>query len=272
VIFVGANFPTIICICSAHRKQGKTQLVMRIVEGLTNKGFKVGTIKHIGGNSSFDSPQAKDTTRHAEAGAQLIVAVTNSEIITINRNEDPTLENALRNFSEDFDFIIVEGFKESSYPRFILIDRAEEIKVRNLNKAGPVLGVTGQIIQNPEELAKLNKNYIFLEETQTDKFISILMERRLKEIQSYLPGMDCGNCGFQDCNEMAQNLLLKKVSFKKCPHIAAKLILEVDGTQIYVKDFVQNILRGSIEGMLQTLKNVPRKPKRIDIHIESNEN
>jgi len=67
---MGSNIPTVIGVTSAHRNQGKTQLVQRIVEGLTKEGFKVGTIKHIGGNSTFDSQKVKDTTRHAEAGAR----------------------------------------------------------------------------------------------------------------------------------------------------------------------------------------------------------
>lgn len=265
---VSPKFPTIVCVCSAHRKQGKTQLVMRIVEDLTKKGFDVGTIKHIGGESTFDSAQAKDTKRHAEAGAKFVVAVTKSEIITINKDESPTIENAIKKFSKDFDFIIVEGFKRSSYPRFIIIDSADEIQ--GLNQTGKVLGVTGHIAQKKEELDKLDKIYPTVNEKDMENIILIIKNERYSQILAALPLKNCGDCGFKDCDEMAQQLLEKKVSFNKCPHMTAALTLEVDDEQIYLKDFVQNILRGSIEGMLQTLKKVPRNPRKIKIQIESN--
>ncbi len=262
---MGLNFPTIICVTSAHRKQGKTQLVMRIVDGLNKEGFKVGTIKHIGGNSTFDSPKIKDTSRHAEAGAKLVVAVTKSELISVNKNDNPTLEQAIQKFPKDFDFIIVEGFKRSSYPRFIIIDKAEEIQ--GLNEIGQVLGLTGYITQKMDELNKITKKYPVVKETDTNALLTIIKNHRHYQILANLPSKNCGECGFKDCEEMADQLLKKKVSFDKCPHMTAELTLTVDGNQILVKDFVQNIIRKAIEGMLETLKGIPRKPREITIHI-----
>ncbi len=263
---MGSNIPTVICVTSAHRNQGKTQLVQRIVEGLTKKGFKVGTIKHIGGNSTFDSQKVRDTDRHAEAGAQLVIAVTKSELISINKVEKPALNTAIQHFPKDFDFIIVEGFKKSKYPRFIIIDNADEIT--GLNETGAVLGLTGFIAQKKDELKKLDKIYPVVQEKDQDTLIQIAKNQRHYQIVSLLPGKNCGDCGFQDCEEMAQNLLEKKASFSKCPHLAAKLTLKIDDEDVYMKGFVQNIIRGSIEGMLQTLKSVPRDPKKIFIQIE----
>ncbi|MHA1266775.1 MAG: molybdopterin-guanine dinucleotide biosynthesis protein B [Candidatus Helarchaeota archaeon] len=258
--------PTIICVTSAHRKQGKTQLVMRIVKGLIAEGFKVGTIKHIGANSKFDSPLVKDTTRHAEAGASIVVAVTKSETITIDTKSSPSLQTALQKFSKDFDFIIVEGFKQSKFPRFIVIDKAEEIA--GLNKTGHILALTGRIAQKEGEWKKLEDKYEIVAETDVKKLLNIIRQQRYSEILKFLPNKNCGECGFHSCEEMAEKLLIKEVSFNKCPHMTAQLSLEIDGQNIFVKDFVQNILRGSIEGMLQTLKGVPRIPKKIVIQIE----
>ncbi|MFX1294382.1 MAG: molybdopterin-guanine dinucleotide biosynthesis protein B, partial [Promethearchaeota archaeon] len=168
---MGPNFPTIINVCSAHRNQGKTQLVMRIVKGLTGEGFKVGTIKHIGAESSFDSPKIKDTARHAEAGAKLVVAVTKFELISMNKSEKPTLESAIQKFSKDYDFIIIEGFKKSTYPRFIIIDKAEEI--HGLINTGQILGITGNISRKRDELIKLDKIYPVVDEKDKESLLLI---------------------------------------------------------------------------------------------------
>ncbi|HUX99049.1 MAG TPA: molybdopterin-guanine dinucleotide biosynthesis protein B [Candidatus Deferrimicrobium sp.] len=258
-----------ICVCSAHRQQGKTQLVMRLVKGLTEEGFEVGTIKHIGSESKFEGSKVKDTFRHAEAGAKLVVAVTEQEIISINKDEECTLENAIKKFPKNIDFIIVEGFSKSSYPRFVIIDKATELEMKGLTQNGPVLGISGIITNDKEELAKLENKYPIIEEKKVENFISIIKKERLRDISSKLPLKNCGECGFQTCDEMAEQLMHKKVSFDRCSHLSAELTLQVDGEYIFVKDFVQNIIRKSVEGMIQTLKNVPRNPKKIEITIKS---
>jgi molybdopterin-guanine dinucleotide biosynthesis adapter protein len=167
---------TVIVVCSAHRKQGKTQLVMRLVKALTEEGFKVGTVKHIGEGSTFEDNRIKDTYRHAEAGAKVVVAATKSELITIQKVEKLSLERALEKFPKTFDFIIVEGFKKSPYPRFLIIDKAAEIE--GLEEAGPILGITGYIAGDKEESAKLEKKYPILDEKNVDGFLSIMKRER----------------------------------------------------------------------------------------------
>ena len=257
---------TIICIASAHRKQGKTQLLMRLVKALAKEGFEVGTVKHIGEESAFEDTRIKDTARHAEAGAKLVVAVTKSEVIAIEKAEEPSLETAIGKFPKTFDFIIVEGFKQSSYPHFIIIDKAEELV--GLEEAGKILGITGYIAGDSDELAKLEGKYPVLNEQDVNGFLSIMKGERAKNIISKLPMLNCGDCGFTDCQEMADQIMQKTASFNKCPHLTAQTFLQVDDEQIQMKDFVQNIISQGIEGMVQTLKGVPRNPKKIVIQIE----
>ncbi len=269
MIGLSINIPTVICIVSAHRKQGKTQLVMRIVEGLAKEGFKVGTIKHIGGHSAYDNSNVKDTTRHSEAGAKMVIAVTQSEIISITKTKNPSLEVAINFFPKDYEFIIVEGFKKSSFPRIIIIDQADEIQ--GLNQTASVLGVTGHITQKKEEQQKLDQKYPIIKETDQESLVNIIKKHRNSQILSMLPGENCGDCGFKNCEEMAEMILLKKATFDKCPHLTKELSLIIDDKEIYMKDFVQNIIRKGIEGMIETLKGVPRDPRDIKIQIKSSE-
>jgi molybdopterin-guanine dinucleotide biosynthesis protein B len=194
------------------------------------------------------------------------VAVTESELITIEKIEEPSLEKAIPKFPKNFDFIIVEGFKQSPHPRFIIIDKAEELM--GLNETGQILGITGYIASDEEEVAKLEEKYPILEEKDVNGFLSIMKSERAKTLISKLPLLNCGDCGFSNCQEMADQVMQKKASFDKCPHLTAKTFLQVDDEPIQMKDFVQNIISQGIEGMVQTLKGVPRNPKRIVIQIE----
>jgi uncharacterized Fe-S cluster-containing protein len=113
----------------------------------------------------------------------------------------------------------------------------------------------------------LEDKYPILDEKSVDDFLAIMKRERLKTLSSQLPSKDCGDCGFKSCQEMAEHLLMKKISIDKCPHLTAQLILTVNGEQIQMKDFVQNIIGKGIEGMIQTLKGVPINPQRIVIQI-----
>jgi len=93
---------------------GKTRTIELLIDRLTKMGKKVGTMKHIhSGSFSFDY-KGKDTWKHIKAGASFVVAVTENEIITIEKTSTrimPT-EDLLNKFNgKDIEYLLVEGFK-----------------------------------------------------------------------------------------------------------------------------------------------------------------
>lgn len=54
-----------------RKNSGKTTLVVELVQWLTSKGYRVGTIKHTHHHHELDTP-GKDSFRHREAGAGAI--------------------------------------------------------------------------------------------------------------------------------------------------------------------------------------------------------
>ena len=113
------NEPFIFKIIGAHSKTGKTTALEAIVPILKKRNLKVGTVKHSP-NHEFGSAE-KDTSRHLDAGADLTMALTPSEVIYFNRrNESPRrLHSSLYQFNAlsngGFDVIILEGFKKKIY-------------------------------------------------------------------------------------------------------------------------------------------------------------
>jgi molybdopterin synthase catalytic subunit len=61
-----------------YKKSGKTTLVERLVKALTKCG-SVGTIKHMH-EHTINKPDT-DTWKHAHAGADVVVAVTQNELV-----------------------------------------------------------------------------------------------------------------------------------------------------------------------------------------------
>jgi molybdopterin-guanine dinucleotide biosynthesis protein B len=123
--------PFILCVVGPRRHVGKTAVITKIIREMKKRSLSVGTVKHIGDRSAFDLSPRKDTSRHLEAGSTITHAVTSSEIITIRRDLPITLESALSLFPKGLHYILVEGFKQSQYPKIVVVNSfSEDLQVK----------------------------------------------------------------------------------------------------------------------------------------------
>ncbi len=101
-----------------YKKSGKTALVSALVRKLSGFG-SVGTVKHMG--EFRYNPEDTDTGRHFDAGADTVIGLTDTEMVSFSG--DPDLERALDALCDrGLDFAVVEGFKESKLPKIVLGD------------------------------------------------------------------------------------------------------------------------------------------------------
>lgn len=108
-----------------YKNNGKTTLVVRLVRHLTERGYRVSTIKHAHHTVDIDQP-GKDSWQHREAGAQEVVLATSRRWALIHELRDepePPLAELLARMSP-VDLVIVEGFKAFPHPK-IEVHRAE---------------------------------------------------------------------------------------------------------------------------------------------------
>ncbi|MFW5977791.1 MAG: molybdopterin-guanine dinucleotide biosynthesis protein B, partial [Halohasta sp.] len=110
---------------------GKTTLLESLVAELGDYG-RVATIKSIHHDIEIDTP-GKDTYRHREAGADTVVGLTPSlsfQITPGGKDAAPS-EQALLDSTVDsltvkgYDFILVEGFHDSAYPKIEIGQRVD---------------------------------------------------------------------------------------------------------------------------------------------------
>ena len=107
------------------KNNGKTTLVVRLVEHLSRAGYRISTIKHAHHSIDLDRP-GKDTWRHREAGASEVLLATSRRYILMHelRNEaEPPLADLIARLTP-VDLVIVEGFKGTHLPK-IEVHRAE---------------------------------------------------------------------------------------------------------------------------------------------------
>jgi molybdopterin-guanine dinucleotide biosynthesis protein B len=114
---------------------GKTTLLEKLIVELKRRGYTVAAVKHSGSDFQLDHP-GKDSWRLAEAGSDAVLLASPHRLAFLQKTTNPPTSGDVIDFLGDkFDFVLIEGFKESDIPKI-------EVHRREL----------GNLISSPEKL------------------------------------------------------------------------------------------------------------------------
>lgn len=108
----------IICICG-RKNMGKTTLMEKLIKEFTKRGYQVAAIKHDGHDFESDV-EGTDSFRFAKAGAYGTAVFSDKRVMMIKEIQKIE-EKIIFSFYSEADFILVEGLKNSSYPKIEII-------------------------------------------------------------------------------------------------------------------------------------------------------
>ncbi len=141
------------------KSSGKTTVAECVISGLTKKGLRVGSIKHIHHPDFMIDTEGTDTWRHACAGSRVVVAVSKNEIAVILKDDpEQTLDSVLDFMSiVGLDMIVVEGLHSSigrrpGVPKIVTAHDADDLRQRLRDTVSPVLAISGVIAQRGTHL------------------------------------------------------------------------------------------------------------------------
>ena len=116
---------------------GKTTFIEKSIPWLKQQGYVPAYLKHSGHPHSLDMP-GKDTTRQFEAGATFTALYNETQWISHHRG---AIDEIWLQGQSNADLILLEGFKDSPYPKIILVHPEkgvpEEFSWKNLVQASP---------------------------------------------------------------------------------------------------------------------------------------
>lgn len=140
---------------------GKTTLVVDIIKRLFNEGFKVASIKITDKKIEIDS-KGKDTWKHGEAGAKLVVLSTPNETdFLLKRPKDVSeIVNQINQIGK-YDLILVEGANNKLFPKI----RIGNIKERE----NTILTYSG----NFEKLIEMIKNEVIRRKNMVKMIVKV---------------------------------------------------------------------------------------------------
>ncbi|HFE9700474.1 TPA: molybdopterin-guanine dinucleotide biosynthesis protein B [Clostridium perfringens] len=155
-----AKIVNVVASCS---NTGKTVLIEGLIKELKNRGYTVATIKHDVHGFDIDK-EGKDTWRHRKAGAEAVIISSKERMALIREvQEEIPLEELIKQV-EDFDFIIIEGYKKSKYRKLEVYRQGISKKI--ITSKEKLIGVASDVslslegvrvvdLNNYEEIANL---------------------------------------------------------------------------------------------------------------------
>ena len=126
-------------------KSGKTTLIEKLIPELKKRGYRVGSVKHAHHGFEIDK-KGKDSYRHREAGADVVVVASPDEIALVKKVRTDSLDN-LEVFFTDMDLVLVEGYKRARHPKIEVYDRASHKAPLGLDKGELVAFVSDDAVE-----------------------------------------------------------------------------------------------------------------------------
>jgi molybdopterin-guanine dinucleotide biosynthesis protein MobB len=118
------DFPIPVLGFAAWSGTGKTTLLSEVIPLLKTRGLRIALVKHAHHNFDIDHP-GKDSYRLRKAGADEVVIASRHRIASVretpSNQEEPSLKDILSVIQpENFDIVLIEGFKMEDIPKLEL--------------------------------------------------------------------------------------------------------------------------------------------------------
>lgn len=225
-------------------KSGKTTVCEKVIAGLTSRGYTVGSVKEIHFEQfKIDPNESTNTNRHKKAGSKLVTARGMYETDILYQEMLP-IDEILRHYN--YDYVILEGVTDCNVPRIITAHNEAEVLERIDCRAVAVSGVIAN--SGVKEIEGLPVIHTFEE---TEKLVDFVEKTAFEP----LPNFDfecCGKCGYT-CRELTGLIAKGKKTHSDCVLNQAKITLKINGNEIPMVPFVQNILKNSVMGVVSEL-------------------
>lgn len=222
---------------TGYKKSGKTTLTLKLSDELIKRGYKVAVIKHT--DEDLDLANS-DTSKYKEILTQ-VAAITPEESVIFLKNKKK-LEKIVKYFEADI--ILIEGFKkEKTFPKIVCL-REESEKVELFD--GLQLCTAGFVSKGTDsKLCDFN----ILNDEDIKKIAKIAINKSFK-----LPNLNCGECGYQDCYGLAQEIVKGNKTLNDCSSLEPSTLVKVNGKIISMNPFISKIVQNTIIGLLSSLK------------------
>lgn len=117
----------IISIVASFSGTGKTTFIIKLIEELVERGYKIGTIKNT---KEFQiDKEGKDSYRHKKAGASAVAVVGSEGYAFIEDTKVRKGLDEVASLFSDVDLIISEGYKKENKPKIEVVRKEKGTQI-----------------------------------------------------------------------------------------------------------------------------------------------
>ena len=204
------------------KNTGKTSLTVKVISELTKRGYNVASIKHSHHSIEMDKENT-DTWKHKQAGANLVVGVGSTTFFNARKEHDLNRILYLLKHFDDFDFVIIEGYKSYNYPKII----------------------TSPDVRDEYTIAEVDS---FTIDDEGVSELADLIEQRGHDIVDTL---FANNCGFNNGEAIAHEIREGNLSVEDLDDVHS--YLSIDDHVVGLNRFVSDFLKQSVLGVVKVL-------------------
>ncbi|HNX00640.1 MAG TPA: molybdopterin-guanine dinucleotide biosynthesis protein B [Candidatus Cloacimonadota bacterium] len=240
---------------AGYSQTGKTTLTVNLIKELKKRGHTVSSIKDIHFDDFTMETPGTNSWKHWEASDDTVFARSHKETYQI-WHRSLSLKEMLSHL--DTEWVIVEGMKEAPLPRIICAESEQQVS-ELLDDT--VIAISGKIAESG-----LSTKAVPLLHSERDiQRIADIVEQRVFEVLPLADPECCSRCG-TDCMGMTKAILKGEKKREDCLTDRKKDVsIFIDEEELVVVPFVQDVLKGVIEGFLSNLKGY--KKGRIKIEL-----
>ncbi len=224
------------------KNTGKTSLTVKVISELTKRGYNVASIKHSHHSIEMDKENT-DTWKHKQAGANLVVGVGSTTFFNARKEHDLNRILYLLKHFDEFDFVIIEGYKSYNYPKII----------------------TSPNVRDEYTIAEVDS--FTIDDEGVSKLADLIEERGHDIVDTLF----ANNCGFNNGEAIAHEIREGNLSVDDIDDIYS--YLSIDGHVVGLNRFVSDFLRQGVLGVINVLNlkdyNV-EKVEKIELIIPNN--
>ncbi len=204
------------------KNTGKTSLTVKVIEELTKRGYNVASIKHSHHSIEMDKENT-DTWKHKQAGANLVVGVGSTTFFNARQEMDLNRILFLIKHMDNFDFVIIEGYKSYNYPKII----------------------TSPNVRDEYTIKEVDS--FTIDENGVSELADLIEERGHDIVDTLF----ANNCGFNDGEAIAAEIRRGNLTVDDLDKTHS--YLSIDGHVVGLNRFVSDYLKQNVLGVINTL-------------------
>ena len=189
---------------------------------MTRRGYNVASIKHSHHYIEMDKENT-DTWKHKQAGANLVVGVGSTTFFNSRKEHDLNRILYMLKHFDDFDFVVIEGFKSYNYPKII----------------------TSPNVRDEYTIKEVDS---FTIDEEGVRELADLIEQRGHDIVDTL---FANNCGFNNGETIAKEIREGNLTVDDLDDVQS--YLSIDSKVVGLNRFVSDYLKQSVIGVINTL-------------------